>query len=56
MLCSQASLYHIDLVGHLPVIFKYDEMRLCWVFMVKTAVILLKSIVEFVFNRAQSTL
>ena len=54
MLCSPASLYHIDLVGHL--IFKYDEMRLCWVFMVKTAIILLKSIVEFVFNRAQSTL
>ena len=54
MPCSQASLYHIDLAGHL--IFKYDEISLCWVFMVKTAVILLKSIFEFVFKRAQSTL
>ena len=45
--CSQTSLYHIGLVGH-P-FFKCDEMRLRWVFTVKTAVTLLKSIFEFMF-------
>ena len=40
-----------QLVG-LP-FFKCDEMRLLWVFTVQTAVILLKTIFEFMFNRAR---
>ena len=44
-------LYRIGLVG-LP-FFKCDEMRLLWVFTVQTAVILLKTIFEFMFNRAR---
>ena len=45
--CSQTSLYRIDLhVGGLP-FFKCDEMRLRWVFIVQTEVILLKNIFEF---------
>ena len=36
--------------------FKCDEMRLRWVFTVKTAVIRLKNIVQFMFNGARSTL
>ena len=44
-------LYRIGLVG-LP-FFKCDEMLLLWVFTVQTAVILLKTIFEFMFNRAR---
>ena len=45
--CSQTSLYRIGLhVGELP-FFKCDEMRLRWVFIVQTEVILLKNIFEF---------
>ena len=44
-------LYRIGLVG-LP-FFKCDEMVLLWVFTVQTAVILLKTIFEFMFNRAR---
>jgi len=45
--CSQTSLYRIGLhVGGLP-FFKCDEMRLRWVFIVQTEVILLKNIFEF---------
>ena len=36
--------------------FKCDEMHLRWVFTVKTAAIPLKKILEFMFNRARSTL
>ena len=43
-----------DLVGF-P-FFKCDEIRLSWVLTVKTTVILLKNIFEFMFNRARSTL
>ena len=32
-----------------------DEIRLSWVLTVKTTVILLKNIFEFMFNRARST-
>ena len=52
--CSQTSLYRvIGLVCHL--FFKCNEMRLSWVFTVKTAVILLKYIFEFMFNKARLT-
>ena len=44
-------LYRIGLVG--PPFFKCDEMRFLWVFTVQTAVILLKTIFEFMFNRAR---
>ena len=53
MFCSQTSSCCIGLVG-LP-FFKFDEIRLRWVFTVKTTVILLKNVFEFMFNRARST-
>ena len=53
LLADEFTLYRL-LVGHL--FFKYDEMRSRWDFTVTTAVILLKGISEFVFNRARSTL
>ena len=54
MFSWQTSLYRIGLVRHL--FFKCDEISLRWVFTVKTAVILLKGIFEFVYNRARSFL
>ena len=46
----------IQLLNNWGLFFKCDEMRLRSVFTVKTVVTLLKSIFEFVFNRARSTL